>query len=263
MTLVKTNGTELWTRIDGPNDGPWLVLSNSLAATHEMWDPQIDLLTGRYRVLRYDSRGHGNSPASPPPYTFDDLAGDVIGLLDHFGIERCSFMGLSLGGMTGLGLALDNANRIERLVCCDARADAPPPFVQSWVDRMAIVRDKGTAALVDGSLDRWFTAAFRERSPDVVKRASAMIAGTSDAGYIGCAEALRRLDYLRRLPTMAVPTLYVVGKQDMGAPAEVMAEMAAATPGARYAEIDPAAHIANWENPVAFNAAIAPFLGLT
>lgn len=262
MTLVKANGAELLTRIDGPDDGPWLVLSNSLAATHAMWDPQMDLLTAKYRVLRYDSRGHGRSAAPAAPYSFDDLIGDVVGLLDHFGIARCCFMGLSMGGMTGLGLALNHGDRIERLVCCDARADAPPPFAQSWVDRIAVVREKGTAALVDGTLERWFNEAFREGAPKAVIKAGAMIAGTSDEGYVGCAEAIKRLDYLRLLPTMTVPTLYVVGKQDMGAPAEAMAEMAAATPGALYAEIDPAAHIANWENPAAFNAAIAPFLGL-
>ncbi len=260
--LVETNGTQLWTQVDGPDDGQWLVLSNSLAATHAMWDPQMDLLTGKYRVLRYDSRGHGASAAPPAPYSFDDLIGDVIGLLDHFGIAHCSFMGLSMGGMTGLGLALQHSERIDRLVCCDARADAPPPFVQSWVDRIAVVREKGTAALVDGTLDRWFNAAFRDSAPKAVIKAGAMISGTSDEGYVGCAEAIRRLDYLRLLPTLTVPTLYVVGKQDMGAPAEAMTAMAEATPGGLYAEIDPAAHIANWENPEAFNAAIAPFLKL-
>lgn len=262
MALVKANGVDLMTQVDGSADGPWVVLSNSLAATRGMWDPQIGLLTAKYRVLRYDTRGHGGSAAPPAPYSFDDLVGDVIGLLDHFGIEQCSFMGLSLGGMTGLGLALEHPGRIERLVCCDARADNPPPFVQSWIDRIAIVREKGTSALVNGSLERWFNDDFRDRSPDVVASAGAMIAGTSDEGYIGCAEALSGLDYLRRLPTMTVPTLYVVGKQDMGAPADVMAAMAEATPGGLFAEIDPAAHIANWENPTQFNAAIAPFLGL-
>jgi 3-oxoadipate enol-lactonase len=262
MTHVSVNGTDLWTRVDGLEGNPWLVLSNSLATTHAMWDPQMDLLTSKFRVLRYDSRGHGDSAAPPAPYSLDDLVGDAIGLFDHFGINRCTFMGLSMGGMTGLGLGLDHADRIERLVCCDARADAPPPFVQSWVDRIAVVREKGTVALVDGSLDRWFNQEFRGRSPEIVTEATAMIAGTSDEGYVGCSEALQQLDYLRRLPSMTVPTLYVVGKQDMGAPAEAMAAMAEATPGGLYAEIDPAAHIANWENPTAFNAAIAPFLGL-
>jgi len=262
MSRVRVNGTDLWTRVEGPEDGPWLVLSNSLATTHAMWDPQIDFLTQKYRILRYDSRGHGDSTAPPSPYAFNDLVDDVIGLLDHFKIGRCSFMGLSLGGMTALGLGLDYPDRIDRLVCCDARADAPPPFVQSWIDRIAIVREKGTAALVNGSLERWFNDDFRARSPDDVAKATAMIAGTSDEGYVGCSEALSKLDYLRRLPTLTVPSLYVVGKQDMGAPAQAMAAMAAASPGGQYAEIDPAAHIANWENPTAFNAAIAPFLEL-
>ncbi|MEM7446170.1 MAG: 3-oxoadipate enol-lactonase [Pseudomonadota bacterium] len=263
MTHIAVNGVDLLTQLDGPEDGSWLVLSNSLATTNAMWDPQIDLLTQKYRVLRYDSRGHGGSSAPPAPYSFDDLTADVIGLLDHFGIAKCSFMGLSMGGMTGLGLALDHADRIERLVCCDARADAPPPFVQGWTDRIAIIREKGTSALVNGSLERWFTDAFRAGSPDAVATATAMISGTSDEGYIGCAQAISQLDYLRRLPNMTIPALYVVGKQDMGAPSEAMAAMAAATPGAEFAEIDPAGHIANWENPGDFNAAIAPFLGLT
>ncbi len=124
---VAARGASLFTRVDGAerSDAPWIVLSNSLAADHTMWDPQIPALTARYRVLRYDTRGHGASDAPEGPYDFDMLVADVIAVMDHHGVERATFMGLSLGGMTGLGLALAHPQRLSRLVCCDARADAP------------------------------------------------------------------------------------------------------------------------------------------
>ncbi|HEV7873673.1 MAG TPA: alpha/beta fold hydrolase, partial [Enterovirga sp.] len=127
MSMVEIAGGRLFTRVDGEDVRPWLVLSNSLAADHTMWDPQIPLLTKRYRVLRYDTRGHGRSDAPPAPYSFDDLVGDVRAVMDHYRVERAAYMGLSLGGMTGLGLALAHPDRLSALVCCDARADNPEP----------------------------------------------------------------------------------------------------------------------------------------
>ena len=255
---VKAGDAVLSARVDGVAGKPWLLLSNSLAADLSMWEDQIDLLTRTHRVLRYDTRGHGQSSAPLGPYAFDDLVADMVALLDHVGAERADVMGLSLGGMTALGLGLGYPGRVRRMVVCDARADAPAPFVQSWDDRIAAIHAGGMAAIVDGTLARWFTPAA---DPSVPERARVMILATSPIGYEGCAAALKRLDYLRHLGGMSVPVRYVVGAEDMGAPPQVMRAMAEATPGASFAQIAATAHVPNMENPAAFAAALGDFLG--
>ncbi len=250
------------TRVDGAADAPWIVLSNSLGADLSMWDPQIAHLTRGYRVLRYDTRGHGGSSTPPGPYGFADLTGDVIALLDHLGIGKAAFMGLSMGGMTGLGLAIDHANRIERVVCADGRADAPPPFKAMWDDRIAKVSAGGLAAIVEGTLATWLTDDWRACHADGVEAIRRMILDNSPDGYIACCQALRTLDYLRHLGRAKVPILYVGGGLDKGAPPEVMRAMADATPGGSFIEIPNAAHVANINAPGAFNAAISDFLDL-
>jgi 3-oxoadipate enol-lactonase len=240
-------------RVDGAT-GPWVLLSNSLAADLTMWDDQIALLSQGRRVVRYDTRGHGGSAAPPGPYDFPMLVADMLSVLDHVGAERADVIGLSLGGMTALGLALGHPNRVGRMLVCDARADAPPPFVTGWDERIAIVEAKGTAALVEGTLARWFTPSCPAAARD---RAAAMIRATSDAGYIGCARALQGLDYLRHLPGMTQPVTYLVGAEDMGAPPAAMQAMAEATPGGRLVTLPGLAHIPNMQDPAAFNAALS------
>ena len=261
---VDRGGFRLAAYIDGQGEGaPWIILSNSLGAAAMMWEPQLELLGKRYRILRYDTRGHGASDAPTGPYSFEDLVGDVIALADHFGIARASYMGLSLGGMTGLGLAIHHAGRFERVVCCDARADNPPAFVQSWVDRLAAIDKGGLAAILGMTMERWFVESWRQAHPEVLHRFEAAFLATSPAGYRGCAEALKRLNYLKDLGSIAIPVLYVGGAKDLGAPAEGMRVMTAATPGARFAEIADAAHLSNVDNTKDFNAAISGFLGLS
>ncbi len=264
MTRVPVKGGSLYSRIEASerSDPSWLILSNSLAADHTMWDPQLPALAARYRVLRYDTRGHGLSDAPDGPYSFDMLVDDVVALMDHHGIERAAYMGLSLGGMTGLGLALKHPQRVERLVCCDARADAPEPFVKSWDERLAAIEREGMRGILQGTIERWLTPTFRKENPEVVARVEQMILGTSLAGYRGCAEALKRLDYLKDLARITVPTLFVVGAEDAGAPPDVMRRMAEAVPGARLAVVPDAAHIANMDNAAGFYEAVADFLEL-
>ena len=144
-------------RVDGAEGRDWLILSNSLGATMAMLEDQMPALSARYRVLRYDTRGHGQSDAPEGPYSFADLTGDVVALMDHFGIERTAFMGLSMGGMTGLGLAIDHAPRVSRVVCADGRADAPEGFRTMWDTRIARVREGGLAAIVQGTVESWLT----------------------------------------------------------------------------------------------------------
>ena len=264
MSRVPVKGGSLFTSVEASerSDPSWLILSTSVAADHSMWDPQIPALASRYRVLRYDTRGHGLSDAPDGAYSFDMLVEDVIALMDHHGIDKASFMGLSLGGMTGLGLALKHPDRVEKLVCCDARADAPEPYVKGWDERIAIVERDGMQGILAPTLERWLTATFRKENPEVVARIEQMILMTPVAGYKGAAEALKQLDYLKDLPRLAVPTLYVVGAEDAGAPPDVMQRMAEATPGARLAVVPNAAHIANIDNSAGFNEAVAEFLGL-
>jgi len=263
MPLININGTTLFVQIDGPEGAPWLICSNSLGATHRMWSPQMDLFTRHHRVLRYDTRGHGKSAAPTAPYKFPKLVSDVIGLMDHHGIEKADYIGLSLGGMTGLGLALDHHERINRLICCDARADAPPPSAKMWDERIAAVDANGVASLWPGTLERWLTSVGQVRAAKAVDLLKADFEQTSAEGYKGCAAAIRDLDYLRHLGNMTLPVLYIVGDQDSGAPPEIMRAMAEATPGATFEMIPDAAHIANIDNADAFNAVVADFLNPT
>ena len=264
--MVQVAGAKLFTRMNGDEahpDAPWLVLSNSLAADHSMWDPQIPLLTQRYRVLRYDTRGHGRSDAPEGPYDFGMLVADVVAVMDHHGVDQATFMGLSLGGMTGLGLALAHPGRVGRLICCDARADAPEPFRQGWDDRLALIeRAGGMSGIVQGTLERWLHPAFRAADSETVARVEAMILATPVAGYRGCAAALKSLDYAKDLHRIAQPTLFVAGAEDLAAPPAVMRAMADAVPGAQLVVVPDAAHLPNLDNRAGFEAAVAAFLGL-
>jgi 3-oxoadipate enol-lactonase len=257
---VDLGGYALNTRIDGAEGAEWIILSNSLGADLTMWDDQIAFLSTRYRILRYDARGHGGSDTVAGDCSFAELTGDVIALMDHFGIEQAAFMGLSMGGMTGLGLAIDHADRVTRVVCADARADAPPPFRANWDDRIAKVAAGGLEAIADGTLASWLTQGWRDANADRVAAIRAMVVSNDPQGYIACCQALKGLDYLRHLDQAKVPVFYVGGALDMGAAPEVMQAMADATPGGAYVSVPDAAHVANINAPAAFNAAIAPFL---
>ncbi len=264
QAIVRINGVALATWVDGDDGRPWIILSNGLASTAECWTHQVDALSRSRRVLRYDTRGHGRSEAPAGPYSFKDLTADVIGLMDHFGIEQADLLGLSMGGMTMLGIAIEHAARVRRVICCDARSDAVPPFVASWDARIeATQKAGGMQGVKDFSLERWFTPAFRESHPDAVEAAWAMIMATNPDGYIACAAALKQLDYKRSLGRITVPALFVCGAQDQAAPPAVMREMAELTPQATYAEIDPGAHVCNVENPGRFNAVVGDWLAST
>ena len=253
------NGIAINYRVDGKS-GDWVVLSNSLAANYTMWDAEAEVLRRDYRVLRYDTRGHGGSGATEGVYSLDMLIADVTGLMDAVGIETAHYVGLSLGGMTGLGLALGAPERLKTLVVCDARADAPAAFRDSWDERIAVAREKGMEPLVEPTIERWFTEAFRGGNPTVLDKVRGMIRGTSVDGYIGCGRAIQNLYYLPRLGKIGVPTLFVAGAQDMATPPDAMKAMHEAVPGSQYALIDPAAHLSNIENQEAFMRALGGFL---
>jgi len=244
-----------------PEGAEVVILSNSLGAGLGSFDPQRKALEDRFRVIGYDTRGHGLSDAPEGPYSFDELAGDALAVLDHFGVERASYVGLSLGGMTGLGVGLRAPDRITRMVVAAARADNPRPFVQSWDDRIAKIEEGGMAAIWPGTVERWLTDEYRSAHPDVVAELEADFVATSVPGYKGCAEALKRLSYLSRLGDLKLPVLYISGEKDMGAPPSAMEEMAAATPDADYVCIPGAAHFVNRNAETDFTQRLLGFLG--
>ena len=233
--------------LEGPENAPVLVLSNSLGTALDMWEEQAPALRERFRLLRYDTRGHGGSPAPPGPYAIEDLGGDVIRLLDGLGIERASFCGLSVGGMTGMWLAAEAPERVERLVLLCTSALLGPKGV--WDERIATATGQGMAALVDGVIERWFTPIFRTENPEVVERMARTLRETDPGGYAGCCAAIRDMDLRDRLPSIAAPTLVVSGAEDPATPPEHGRLIRDAIPGARFEVVPDAAHIANVERP--------------
>jgi 3-oxoadipate enol-lactonase len=256
---VASNGTTFNCRVDGAS-GPWLMLSHGLATDLTMWDELTDALKDRYRVLRYDARGHGDSAATDGDYTLDTLVADAVGILDALGIAQCHFGGLSMGGMVTLGMLLDHPRRVKSAVIADSRHTTTPEFTAAWHARAAEARRGGIAAVVASTVRRWSSAGLAERNPAAIARMEAMIWRTSDDGYCGCAAALARLNYGHRLGEIDRPTLLICGDEDQGAPPENTRQMHAAIKGSRFVEIKQAGHISNIEQPEVFNKAVVDFL---
>lgn len=253
---------EPFTKISGKAENPALLLLNSLGTTTNMWAQQLPILEKFYQVIQIDTRGHGQSATPPAPYSFDDLVADAFGVLDRSDIEKVSVMGCSLGSMTALGMGVHAPERIERIVCTAARADSPPPFRQSWYDRVGIMEEKGVEGLWDGSLGNWLTPTYRETKPEVVANMKADFLKTTQEGYRGCAMALKDLDFLKDLGGMDVPILFVAGSEDKGAAPDTMREMALASKNGTFALVPDAGHIINVNQPDAFTSAISEFLEL-
>ena len=257
---IDANGISLVCRIDGPEGAPWLTLSNSLNTNLSLWDGQVARFADRFRILRYNTRGHDGSDAPPGPWELADLAGDVVVLWDALGIAQSHFVGLSIGGMTGQALALGWPERIDKLVLADTRADFTGDFAAAVPQMITQVERDGIEPLKDIMPTRWFTEEVRQTQPELAEHARNLIATNTVAGYTACADAMTRLDFMGRLHEIELPTLLICGAQDIGTPPAGMREMAARIPNARYVEIDPAGHLSNIENPQAFNAALSEFL---
>jgi 3-oxoadipate enol-lactonase len=257
---VKANGTWLNNEVAGPEGAPWLLLSHGIATSLAIWHHVAERLKAKYRVLRYDSRGHGGSDAPDGEYSLEMLGDDAIGLMDAFGIEKAHYGGLSLGGMTALGLALNHPSRLKSLIVCDARASAPAEYQQAWAERSAAVRARGMQAIVESTVTRWFAPDALQRRADIVDGLRGLVRHTSVPGYCGSAAALQKLDYGRRLGEIAVPALFLTGRQDQGAPPAVMREMHQTVRGSQFVEIPDAGHISSVEQPAAVAQAIERFL---
>jgi 3-oxoadipate enol-lactonase len=259
MPYAAVNGTELHYRIDGDRHGnaPWIVLSNSLGSDLSMWTPQVAALSSHFRVLRYDTRGHGHSEAPKGPYTIEQLTGDVLGLMDTLKIARANFCGLSMGGLTGVALAARHANRLERVVLCNTAARIGSPEV--WVPRAAKARTEGMAALADVVLPRWFTADYIEREPVVLAMIRDVFVHTDKEGYASNCDAIDAADLRPEAPGIKVPTLVISGTHDLAATPAQGRELAQAIPGARYVELD-SSHISNIEKAETFTKTVLDFL---
>ena len=244
--------------VTGPADAPPLILSNSLGADLRMWDPQAEALAERFRLVRYDTRGHGGSPVPDGPYSIDHVGQDALALLDHLEIERAHWAGLSLGGMTGMWLAINAPERLDRLVLLCTSAHLGPP--ETWRERAETVRAQGTEAVADAGIGRWLTERFRAEHPDTAARLREMIAATPDSGYAACCAVIEHMDLTPGLAGISAPTLIIAGAQDPTTPPEHGERIAAAVPDARLEVLDPAAHLANVEQPEAVTRLILEHL---
>jgi 3-oxoadipate enol-lactonase len=257
MPELHLDGLRARYELAGRPDSPVVVLSHSLGADLSMWDPQARALATRFRVLRYDTRGHGGTGLSDGPLTIAELGADVVRLLDALGAARASFCGLSMGGMVGMWLGAHAPGRVERLALCNTGAQIGTR--ETWNARIASVRDGGMGKVAAAVVERWFTPAFRERSPGVVARTLAMIQATPPEGYVACCAAIRDADLSRDLPRVAAPTLVIAGSHDPATPPASGRAVADAIPGARYVELD-AAHLSNLEAAAEFTASLEGFL---
>ncbi len=260
MPTVKLADCELNYRLEGPVDAPLLLLSNSLGTTLEMWDAQVTAFSEHFRVLRYDTRGHGGSSVTPGPYSIDQLGRDALALVDSLGIDRFAFCGLSMGGLIGQWLGINAGERLTRLVICNTGAKIGTD--ETWNERIDTVLKGGEQAMRDmrdASISRWFTPDFAERQPAQVNRITQMIAGTSPQGYAANCAAVRDGDFRSQLGAIGVPTLVVCGTKDPVTTSEHGRFMQARIAGAELVEFE-AAHLSNVEAGEAFTRCVLKFL---
>jgi 3-oxoadipate enol-lactonase len=257
MAFVEVGGTRLFHRFDGKPGNPVLVLSNSLGSDSTLWDGQMESFAKRYRVLRYDGRGHGQSAVPPGPYRIELLGRDLVGLLDALGIERVRFCGLSMGGMIGMWFATNAPDRVERLALCNTSAYFGQPEI--WNARIETVRASGMGAVVSQVLERWLTSDFRAREPEAVEKVRRMLLATPPEGYAACCEAIRDMDQRESIASIRAPTLVVVGSRDPATPPEHGRKIAERIGGAKVVELE-ASHVSNVEAKDRFTAAVLEFL---
>jgi 3-oxoadipate enol-lactonase len=257
---ISANGIQVNYTLEGPTDAPLVTMSHSLATDLSMWDPQAKALARRYRVLRYDTRGHGGTEAPAGAYTLSQLADDARALLQALGIRRTHWIGLSMGGMIGQTLALSSPELFQSLSLCDTSSRIPADMKHLWDERIATVEAKGMDPMVEPTVARWFTPKFIETRKDVIEPVRAMIRRTPPKGYVGCCHAIRALDLTDRLKAITLPTLIIVGAQDLGTPVAASEAIKQQIKGSELVVLDPASHLSNLEQPDAFTNALEQFL---
>ena len=257
---INANGIDINYELTGKKDAPVVMLSHSLACSLVMWQPQMAVLESAFQVLRFDTRGHGDSDAPQGAYSLELLTADAVGLLDALDIETVHFVGLSMGGMIGQCLALDYTDRLKSLALCDTAAIMPEETHPIWQQRIDAAGQIGMAGQVDETLERWFRPEYLQLNPPEVEMIRGQILATAVAGYVGCCEALRRLNYLDRLSEIKLPTLIMVGEEDPGTPVAASEAMHARISGSKLVVLPAARHLSNIEQADAFNKALMEFL---
>jgi 3-oxoadipate enol-lactonase len=255
---VRANGVDIHYEIEG--NGPWLTMSHSLACNLHMWDPQMPVLAKKFKVLRFDTRGHGQSSAPAGEYTLEQLADDVKGLLDALNVRQTHWAGLSMGGMIGQAFALKYPGVFQSMVLADTTSRRPPDAQKMWGERIQNAQAKGMDALVAGTLERWFTEPYRKARKDVMERIGNDIRRTPVAGFVGCCHAISKVDYLDRLKEIRCPALVIVGEHDHGTPPEAARAIQQNLPGSELKILASAAHLSNIEQAEEFNQAMIGFL---
>lgn len=258
MPKIAVAGNMVRYRLEGPEDAQVVAFSNSLGATLEMWDGVLPALGGRFRTLRYDTRGHGGSQTRDTPTEIADLAGDLVGLLDALGIGRVHLVGLSLGGMTVQALARADPGRPLSVTLMATAAHMPSP--QGWAERAETVRTQGPAALVEATLGRWFTPGFAERAPEVVQAVRARFVACDPVGYAVCCGAIGRMDLRPALAAITAPTLVIAGRDDPATPPAMAETICKGIDQAELVVLPRAAHLLAVERAEAVGSYLRAFL---
>jgi len=258
MTYIEINGARFHYRLDGAADAPVVVFCNSLGTHLAMWDAQVPALAGKFRVLRYDSRGHGQSDVTPGPYTIEGLGRDVVGLLDALQISAAHYCGLSVGGLIGQWLGIHAPKRFKSLTLCNTAARIGT--TDAWNTRIAAVREGGTAGIANGVISRWFTEDFAKRAPAAVEATRQMLLHSPPEGYAATCAALRDEDLREEISRVNLPTLVISGAKDATTTTADGRFIAEKILGATFVELD-AAHLSNIEAAEPFTAALLKFLG--
>ena len=256
---ANSNGISIHYVVEG--QGPWVVMSHSLACNVSMWDEQAAVLARSFRVLRFDARGHGATDAPAGAYDLDMLADDLVGLLDVLKVDRAHYVGLSMGGMIGMTAALKHPARFASLALCDTSSRVPPEAAPIWEGRIKAAKEQGMEPLVEPTLQRWFTEPFYTAQKSVMARVGQMIRTTPVAGYIGCCHAIPKINLTDRLGAIRCPARVIVGDQDVGTPVAMSRAIQEAIPGSDLVVIPSASHLSNLEQPQAFNRALTDFVG--
>jgi 3-oxoadipate enol-lactonase len=259
MPMIQSNGAKLNAQIEGPERAPVLMLCNSLGTDLHMWDDQVKAMTQHFRLLRYDRRGHGKSEAPKGPYNMEMLGRDALAVMDGMGAQKVNWCGLSMGGMVGMWLGANAPQRMDRIVLSNTAAYMADK--QIWNERFKTLRAGGTAAIADGTMERWFTKGFRERAPQAVARLKQMVLDTPVEGYIGCGEAVRDMDHREIIRKITTPTMIIAGRHDPATTVEAAEFMRDRIPGSKLVVLE-AAHIANVEQAQAYTDALLGFFGV-
>ncbi|MEK9722383.1 MAG: 3-oxoadipate enol-lactonase [Rhodospirillaceae bacterium] len=257
---IEINGCGINYRIDGPDGAPGVVFGNSLATNYGMWDPTVPALTDKYRVLRMDKRGHGGSDAGDTDVSIPSLADDVVALADALGFTGGHYVGLSIGGMIGQAIGMNHPNAFKSLALCATTSQVPTETHHMWEDRIGIAENDGMGPLVKPTLERWFSAPYREAHPDAVAGVGEMVAATSVTGYVRCCRAIMGMAFTDKIGAISTPTIVMPGELDPALPVPMSEVIASKIPGAKLAVVGNAAHLCNVEQPGTFNGILREWL---